>query len=293
MKTSRKGLLLVVISGIVFGIMPSTVAYCYTQGATPVLMMLSRSVLFELILLPIVLRAKNTWELYRKTWKQHFLLSITGTGTPLILFITYNYMPTGIATTLHYLYPTVVALICILFLHEKMSRIKCIALVSSFLGIAIMMDTSVQDLSAVGIALAVLSSITWALYILLLDKVDLQGASSLQVMFFSGISSIILLSLCALVNGDFAVTITPIGWAAMAISNLAISIGGSLFFVIGVRYTDAQTSAIASTLEPIVSIVIGVLFLREAITFRTGVGSVLILAAVIMLAVFDQPAEKA
>ena len=154
-----------------------------------------------------------------------------------------------------------------------------------------MMDTSAQELSVLGIILAVSSSITWALYIVLLDKVDLQGASSLQVMFFSGISSIVLLSLCALVNGDFTAVITPAGWAAMAISNLAISVGGSLFFVIGVRYTDVQTSAIASTLEPIVSIVIGVLFLQEKITLRTGIGTVLILAAVIMLAVFDQPAE--
>lgn len=293
MKASRKGLLLVVISGIVFGIMPSTVAYCYTQGATPVLMMLSRSVLFELVLLPIMLRTKNTWELYRKTWKQYFLLSVTGTGTPLILFITYNYLPTGITTTIHYLYPAVVALICVLFLHEKLSKVKGIALVSCFLGIMIMMDTSVQDLSVLGIVLAVTSSITWALYIVILDKVDLQDATSLQVMFFTGISSIILLTACALFSGDFAVTITPIGWAAMAISNLAISVGGSLFFVIGVRYTDAQTSAIASTLEPIVSIVIGVLFLHEAITLRTGIGSVLILAAVILLALYDQePSSK-
>lgn len=288
MKASQKGLLLVVISGIVFGIMPSTVTYCYTQGATPILMMLSRSVLFELFLLPIMLRKKNTWELYRKTWKQYFLLSVTGTGTPLILFITYNYLPTGIATTIHYLYPAVVTLICVLFLREKLSKVKGVALVCCFLGILVMMDASVQNLSVLGIVLAVTSSITWALYIVILDKVDLQGASSLQVMFFTGISSIVLLSLFALVNGDFAASITPVGWAAMAISNLCISIGGSLFFVIGVRYTDAQTSAIASTLEPIVSIVIGVLFLHETITIRTGIGSVLILAAVILLALFDQ-----
>jgi len=291
MKESQKGLLLVVISGIVFGIMPSTVTYCYTQGATPILMMLSRSVLFELFLLPIMLRKKNTWELYRKTWKQYFLLSVTGTGTPLILFITYNYLPTGIATTIHYLYPAVVTLICVLFLREKLSKVKGVALVCCFLGILVMMDASVQNLSVLGIVLAVTSSITWALYIVILDKVDLQGASSLQVMFFTGISSIVLLSLFALVNGDFAASITPVGWAAMAISNLCISIGGSLFFVIGVRYTDAQTSAIASTLEPIVSIVIGVLFLHETITVRTGIGSVLILTAVILLALFDQ--EKA
>ena len=184
-----------------------------------------------------------------------------------------------------------VTLICVLFLREKLSKVKGVALVCCFLGILVMMDASVQNLSVLGIVLAVTSSITWALYIVILDKVDLQGASSLQVMFFTGISSIVLLSLFALVNGDFAASITPVGWAAMAISNLCISIGGSLFFVIGVRYTDAQTSAIASTLEPIVSIVIGVLFLHETITVRTGIGSVLILTAVILLALFDQ--EKA
>ena len=49
---------MVVISGIVFGIMPGTVAYCYSQGATPMLMMLARSVLFNLILLPVMLKIR-------------------------------------------------------------------------------------------------------------------------------------------------------------------------------------------------------------------------------------------
>lgn len=293
MKQSQKGLLMVVISGIVFGIMPSTVKYCYSQGATPSLVMISRSVLFQFVLLPIVLRKKNTWELFRQTWPKYVLLAATGTGTPLLLFMAYKYLSTGMTTTIHFLYPAIVALICTLFFHEKLSKRKGVALLLCFLGIVMMVDTSAQMLSVTGVLIAIASSITWALYIVLLDKLDLKGASSEQIMFFTGISSIVLVTVFGMALGDFAVSVTPIGWVAIVVSNLCISVFGSLFFVIGVRYTDAQVSAIASTLEPIASILIGVAFLNEALTVRTGIGCVLILSAVILLALQGDEKKKA
>ena len=292
MKPSQKGLLMVVISGIVFGIMPSTVKYCYSQGATPSLVMISRSILFQFVLLPIVLRKKNTWTLFRQTWPKYVLLSATGTGAPLLLFVTYKYLSTGMTTTIHFLYPAIVALICAVFFHEKLSRRKGIALLLCFVGIIVMMDTSAQMLSVTGVLLAIASGVAWALYIVLLDKFDLKGASSEQIMFFTGISSIVLVSLFGMALGDFTVNVTPIGWAAMAVSNLCISVFGSLFFVMGVRHTDAQVSAIASTLEPIASIVIGVLFLNETLTVRTAIGCVLILSAVILLALQGDEEKK-
>ena len=103
-------------------------------------------------------------------------------------------------------------------------------------------------------------------------------------MFFTGISSIVLVFAFGMALGDFAVSVTPIGWVAIAASNIFISVFGSLFFIIGVKHTDAQVSAIASTLEPIASIVIGVLFLHESVTARIAIGCVLILSAVILLA---------
>lgn len=284
---------MVVISGIVFGIMPSTVKYCYSQGATPSLVMISRSVLFQIILIPIVLRKKNTWPIFRQTWPKYVLLALTGTGTPLLLFVAYKYLSTGMTTTIHFLYPAIVALICAVFFREKLSKGKGIALLLCFLGILLMMDTSEQTLSVTGILIAIASSITWALYIILLDRFDLKGASSEQIMFFTGISSIVLVSLFGMALGDFAVSVTPIGWLAIAASNIFISVFGSLFFIIGVKYTDAQVSAIASTLEPIASIVIGVLFLHETVSLRIGIGCILILSAVILLAVCGDKEKEA
>ena len=65
-----------------------------------------------------------------------------------------------------------------------------------------------------------------------------------------------------------------------------ISVFGVLFFASGVRETDAQVSAIASTLEPITSIFVGVVFLKEKITPLTAIGAVMILAAVILLSLY-------
>ena len=277
---------MVVISGIVFGIMPGTVAYCYSQGATPMLMMLARSVLFNLILLPVMLKKKNTWDLYRRTWKQYILLTLTGTGTPLLLFTAYQYIPTGTTTTIHFLYPAMVVLACVLLFREKLSKIRGISVALCLAGILLMVDTTVSNLSITGVLIALASSITWAAYIILLDKADLQGATSEQIMFYTGISSIVMMAVFGSAAGQLTVSVTPIGWAAIAASNLFISVFGSLFFIMGVRHTDAQVSAVASTLEPIVSIIIGVLFLNETLTLRSGIGSVLILSAVILLALY-------
>jgi drug/metabolite transporter (DMT)-like permease len=67
-----------------------------------------------------------------------------------------------------------------------------------------------------------------------------------------------------------------------------------MFFLFGVRKADAQTAAIAGTLEPSVSIAVGILFLHEKVTLKTGIGSVLILTAVVLIAIYGSAkSEKA
>ena len=89
-------------------------------------------------------------------------------------------------------------------------------------------------------------------------------------------------------TGSLAVSVTPSGWVTAIAASLVIAVGGHLFFLIGVHYAGAQTAAIASTLEPITSIFIGILFMNEPFGPRTAVGAVMILAAVVLLSVFDE-----
>lgn len=284
MKESQKGLLMVVISSVVFGAMPAAVTVCYSYGATSALVMLSRYLILAVALLPIVLRQKGTWRLYVKNLPKTAALSVAGGCTPLLLFAAYQYLPTGITTTIHFLYPTVVVVICVVLFHEKLSRRKAICLALCCAGMLLMLDLSggVQ-LSVPGLVLTLLSSLTWAAYIVLLDKLDMQGATKEQTLFHLEINGMVLMTLYGLAVNGLQVEMPPMGWLSLLISGFVLSVFGTLMFVFGVRKTGAQVSAIASTLEPIVSILVGVLFLHEPLSLATGIGSALILLAVFLL----------
>ena len=65
MKKTSKGLLLVIISGIVYGVMPGAVKFCISQGATKELMAFMRCFFMILVLLPSALGKKDTFSIYR------------------------------------------------------------------------------------------------------------------------------------------------------------------------------------------------------------------------------------
>ncbi len=285
MKNTKKGLFLVIISGIVFGIMPSAVTFCYSKGVDKLLVLMFRYLGLAIVLLPSVLKQKNIFTFYTKNFFKLFWLSLAGVSTPLLLYSAYSLLPTGVVTTVHFLYPTIVALMCIVIFREKLSKLKGICLALCVIGMFLMLDTSGQKLNPAGLIIAIASAFTWSVYIILLDKLDFSGASSAQIMFCVGINGVALSAIAALFSG-ISLAVPPIGWISLVGVSMFISVFGVLFFASGVRETDAQVSAIASTLEPITSIFVGVVFLKEKITPLTAIGAVMILAAVILLSLY-------
>ncbi len=293
MKDSTKGLLMVIISGIVFGAMPGAVTLCYGQGAVPELMVFFRYAMLTLVLIPFIVKEKSTWKIYKAHFFEFLLLSLVGVVTPLLLYTAYHHMATGLVTTVHFLYPAIVVLLSVVFLKEKMSVLRIVALVLSLAGIVVMADFS-GEISLVGILVTLASAVTWALYIVLLHRVKVPGISSIQILFFVSINSLVLMGIYGFATGAFLSAIpgvTWLGWILMPVVSLVIAVFGSAFFAFGVRKTDAQLSAIASTLEPIVSILVGIIFLKEGFTARTIIGCVLVLAAVVLLALPEKKAS--
>lgn len=288
MSQSKKGLLLVIFSGLVFGVQPSLVSYCYTQGANPTLLLILRFAVILVLLFPVMLKEGHMLQLFRRYWRKLLLISCASAGTPLLLFNSYRYMATGLATSLHFMYPTVVALICLIFYRERLSGPKRLSVGLCLGGMLVLLDTS-QGLNGVGVALALTSSVTYSLYIVWLDKLDLEGLNTTQILFFVELINLVLVGgIYGTLTGSLAVSVTASGWVTAVAASLVIAVGGHLFFLIGVRYAGAQTAAIASTLEPITSIFIGILFMNEPFGPRTAIGAIMILAAVVLLSVFDE-----
>lgn len=287
MNKSKQGLLMVIVSSVVFGVMPAAVTLCKSYGATSSLLMLARYFILGIAIAPLALRQKGTWQLFRQNFWKMGLVSVLGGGTPLLLYAAYRYLATSVTTTIHFLYPTVVVVMCVVLFREKLSRRKALCLVLCCVGMLLMLDMKGQKLDPIGLLLALLSSVTWAGYIVLLDKLDLHGATKEQTLFQLEINGFVLMLLYGGAVGELNVTMPLEGWLILVAAAFVMSVLGTLMFVYGVRYTGAQVSAIASTLEPIVSILVGVVFLREPLTLAAGIGSAMILLSVFLVSMED------
>jgi len=287
-KTRAPGLLLVILSGATFGVMPALVTFCYRQGATPMLVLLFRFSALSLAVLPWARRDGGLGRALRLNWKLLLPIGLAGGLTPLLLYTAYQSLSTGLTMTLHFLYPTLVMLWCVLVYRERLSGGKLLCLAFSVGGILLTLDLSDRRMSLLGVALALLSGLTYAAYIVWMKKLPLREITTFQLAFFVGLGCLGVAAGHGLLTGGFAAVrrVTLLGWVSLTLVGTILAVCGSLLFILGARRTDAQVAAIASTLEPLVSILVGVLLLHEPMHLRTGIGCALILAAVVLLPIF-------
>ena len=277
---------MVIISGLVFGTVPFLVKTAYAEGARPEIFVFFRYASLSLVLLPFALRKREVFGAFAKHFWIFLLLAALSIATPLLLYLDYQFTSTSIATTIHFLYPALVAVISVVFLREKLSPRRLISVILCGVGIVLMMELGGQ-ITLPGVLIAAASAVTWAVYIVVLSKLKAPEMGTEHIIFFIAILSFALITAVTVLDGAFAACVgqmTPLGWILSACVGLVTSVFGIAFFAFGIRKTDAQLAAIASTLEPIVCILMGVIFLQESFSLRTGIGAALILTAVILRA---------
>ena len=113
--TLRWGYLAGIISGITYGMNPLFGVPVINKGLDVNSLLFYRYGVATLLMLAFMLMAKKQ---IRISWKQFGLMTILGvlfTGCSITLFEAYKYIPSGIATSILYVYPIMVALIMMFF----------------------------------------------------------------------------------------------------------------------------------------------------------------------------------
>lgn len=288
MSTKSKGILAVILSGAIFGSMPLMAKFVYEAGGNAVSLTFYRFLLI-LPFLYILLKQNNneTLKITKQEFKKILLVSTLGYGsTPLLLYSSYNYIPSGMATTIHFIYPVFVILGCILFFKEKTNMIKIIAVTLCILGV-FMFYKGDGSINFTGIFLSFASSITFAFYTVYIDKSGLKKMNTVKLIFYLCMMASVMILLFSIATNTFVINIKPAGWLFTIILSLSVGLGAVLF-QIGIKTVGPQSTSILSTFEPITSVIIGVLILNESFGIKTVLGSGLILIAVILISVFDK-----
>ena len=232
----------------------------------------------------------------RLSGRDYCVLIVTGLlflATPVLLFESYEYIGGGLATTLHFTFPVVVLILCRVFLRKKITLLKgacCLICVGGVL----LMSAAGGDVHPLGLLFAGASALTYASYTVYFSKTGIPGGMSAfrhaLVINLIGSAGILLLIL-SLRAGAFR--LTPMGWLYTFGVSLGTGIGASLLYRRGIQLCGPQDTAIFSVLEPVTSVLLGVLFLNEKIGARSVAGIVLILGSILLLPLLEKKTRSA
>ena len=282
MNDKAKGYLLGVIASASYGMNPLFALPLYQSGMTPDEVLFYRySLAIPILAVMIIARGRN-FKIKKQEAGVLFFMGMVIAISSLTLFSSYNYMSVGIASTLLFVYPIIVALIMIVFFKEKLNLVTTLSMLLALAGIGMLyQNTEEESLSLLGTVLALASALTYALYIIGVNQFkSLQNMATLKVTFYVLLFGFFFY----LVRLDFGRALTcPDHWylwaniLGLALFPTAISF---LCTTSAVQYIGSTPTAILGALEPVTAVIVGVGVFGETLSVREMSGLVMIIAAV-------------
>lgn len=202
--------------------------------------------------------------------------------TTLLLYSSYSYISVGMATTIHFLYPILVVIFCRLFYKEAITKEQRLSIGFALAGILFFMISN-QSGSWLGIVLAFLSSITFALYLLLLDKLKLSEVNGFLLAFYCSSITAAEMLLANLKLGYLIFAQPLYVYGIMFAVAIMASLMGNILLKEGVRILGSPMASFISLLEPISSIAFGALLLKESVSLPQMVGCLAIIISILNL----------
>lgn len=285
MNNKLKGILYISFSAMSFGFMPIFAKLAYKSGAGTFEVLFLRFTIAVIILLFYLKLKKIDFHVTKYQLSILIILGLFGyCATTTCLFLSYKYIPVGLATSLMYIYPVIVTIFSIVLYSEKTSLYKILALFSSVCGVTVMTFSSNGLLSFKGIFLALMSSIFYSFYVLGASNKEIKKINSFLMTFYISIISAVGLFVIGITTNNMNLNnINAKCLIYITLLSIISTVIALMTFLEGVRLIGPSKASIISTLEPLVSIISGYLILNEKISIKLGIGSFLVILSVIIL----------
>ena len=229
-------------------------------------------------------------ERLRINFREGMIMSILGLLYALsaeFLFLAYDYLSPGIASTIFFSYPIIVALVLVLFYKEKITIPTILSLLLVIVGVGVLSIKEGEAFNYMGLAISVLGALVYALYILVINKVRIE-ASGVKISFYSMLFSALYFLVKTILFSE-SIAIPSLSFAGnltlFAIITTALSL---VTLVYAVRYIGSTPTAIMGAFEPIVAVLISIGLFGEALTSSLVIGGVVIIAGVLIDIVFNK-----
>ncbi len=277
------------IAACTYGMNPLFALPLYSQGMDANSVLLLRYLIGILIMAAMVTGRKQPFSLPRRAVGPVAILGLLMGFSSLLLFESYNYMAAGIASTMLFVYPLMVALIMTCVFHEKLSWTTILCIAVAFAGIlCLYKGEDGGTLSAVGTLMVMLSALSYAIYLVWINRGELNRIPTVTLTLYVLLFGSLIFIANALLHQSMSLPVNLTGWGC-AIGLGLMPTAVSLFCTsIAIAAIGSTPTAILGALEPLTAVVFGITVFGERLTPRDVLGLALILIAVTVVIAADK-----
>ena len=281
----HKGIICGILAAVCYGTNPFGALPLYEEGVNTASVLFYRFFMAVMMLAVMLIVQRISFSVSKGELKVLGSLGMLFAASSITYYQSFHFMDAGIASTILFVYPVMVAIIMASFFKEKVTASTVTSIILALVGIGLLYkgDAGVS-LSTMGVLLVMVSSLTYAVYIVIVNQSSIR-MSSLKLTFYVLLICMLCLLAYSFTSPDLYLMLppSPRAWFFACWLGLVPTVLSLVFMTIAVHEVGATPTAIMGALEPLTAVAIGVMVFDESLTFRLAVGIVLILSAVLLI----------
>ena len=281
----HKGIICGILAAVCYGTNPFGALPLYEEGVNTSSVLFYRFAMAVVMLGVMLVVERKSFRINDQELKVLCSLGVLFAASCLTYYESFLLMDAGIASTILFVYPVMVAGIMALFFKEQITLSTITAILLALGGIGLLYQGDGEtSLSTMGIILVILSALCYAVYIVVVNQSSIR-MSSLKLTFYVLLICMFVLLAYSYTSPELHLKLppSPRAWFFACWLGLVPTILSLVLMTIAVHEVGATPTAIMGALEPLTAVAIGVLVFGEALTFQLVIGIVLILSAVLLI----------
>ena len=281
-----KGFLYGIVASSTFGLLPLFTLPVMGEGLTTFSILSYRMLFASILVAVLMLIGRVSFATNLKELRWFAVLGFLYYGSAALLFQAYGGMASGLATTLHFMYPVSVTVIMALVYKQRPSVVTICAIILSLVGVALLClrESSTGVSSLLSVFLVLLSGVCYAVYLVLVSmvrRINQQNSQKLTfyVLMFSGA----FFMLSTLQGGGLQIIPSASAGINLLLMATLPTLLSNLALVRSVKNIGSTLTSVLGAMEPLTAIIVGILVFDESLRGLMIVGIILILVSVSLI----------
>ena len=288
-----KGYICGAISGATYGMLPLFSVPVLNEGVGFDSLLFYRYLMAAAVMALIQLARRRSLAISLKDVPLVLLLGVLFAFSSVFMFMAFDYMPTGLVSTMYFVYPVITALIMTLLYGERMSWGRAISLVLALVGIGMLyVSDGDEQMSIMGVILTFAAALVYALYIVITNRSRIRKMPSAKLAFWSLVVGAVIFFFRA----DCGMSLQSVpsweSWGLILLLAIVPTVVSCTALVMSIRYVGSTVTSILGASEPVTAVLCGTLVFGEPMSWRIFFGIVIIIVAVIVLVAGDELMAK-